>query len=182
MRPIFTIHAGEYLVGTKIEQSFPGLRVWIPSKDTGVDLLVTDAQHNNIASLQVKFSKDYLATDKRSVVTPEVESGGWWTLQRDKIQDSPADLWVMVLYQFHTRRFDFVIIPPRELVVRYDAIGVRSKTIQSYIWVTKHGTCWETRGLRQHDLRKVCDGTYENFDRDLTPFLNAWPFPGLQPQ
>jgi hypothetical protein len=97
MRPIFTIHAGEYLVATKIEESFPGLRVWIPSKDIGVDLLVTDDEQNKIASLQVKFSKDYLATDARSVATPDIASGGWWTLKRKKILESPADLWVMVL-------------------------------------------------------------------------------------
>lgn len=179
MRPIFTIHAGEYLVATEIEQSFPRLRVWIPSKDIGIDMLITDAQQNKIASLQIKFSKDYLATDKRSVVTSEVESGGWWTLKREKIRESPADLWVMVLYQFHTRRFDFVVIPPRDLLSRYDAIGATSKTIQSYIWVTKHPkhrSCWETRGLKNHDLQRVCGGTYQNSGRDLTQYLNAWPF------
>ena len=42
MRPIFTVHAGEFLVGEHIEKKFPELNVWIPSKDTGVDLLVTN--------------------------------------------------------------------------------------------------------------------------------------------
>jgi hypothetical protein len=57
MRPIFTIHAGEYLVATEIEKKFRDLRVWIPSKDIGIDLLVTDESQNKVASLQVKFSK-----------------------------------------------------------------------------------------------------------------------------
>ena len=58
MRPIFTIHAGEYLVATEIERAFPKLQIWIPSRDTGVDLLVTDRLQTKVASLQVKFSKD----------------------------------------------------------------------------------------------------------------------------
>lgn len=62
MRPIFTIHAGEYLVATEIERAFPHLQIWIPSKDTGVDLLVTDREQTKVASLQVKFSKDYLGS------------------------------------------------------------------------------------------------------------------------
>ena len=44
MRPIFTIHAGEYLVANYIEQHYgkaQGVRVGVPSKDDGIDLLVT---------------------------------------------------------------------------------------------------------------------------------------------
>ena len=100
MRPTFTIHAGEYLVGTKIDASFPGLRVWVPSSDTGIDLLVTDAQQEKVASLQVKFSKDYLGTSKSSAPIPSIVSGGWWKLNRSKLAASIADYWVLVLYQF----------------------------------------------------------------------------------
>ena len=176
MRSIFTIHAGEYLVGTRIEESFPELRVWVPSKDRGIDLLVTDEEGQKLVSLQVKFSKDYLATNHRSVATPAIESGGWWRLDREKLRDSPADLWVMVLYQFHTRRFDFVVIPPSKLLARYDELRACSRTIQSYIWVTTQGRCWETRGLKKAGLQEVCDGTYQDPTRDLTSYLNAWPF------
>jgi hypothetical protein len=35
MKPIFTVHAGEHLVGSKIEENYPNLRVWVPSKDRG---------------------------------------------------------------------------------------------------------------------------------------------------
>ncbi len=31
----------------------------IPSKDTGIDLLVTDSKNRSAVSLQVKFSKDF---------------------------------------------------------------------------------------------------------------------------
>src|SRR5690554_1866372 len=45
MQPLFTIHAGEYLVGSHIEQHLRDpngdkVNVWVPSKDTGIDLLV----------------------------------------------------------------------------------------------------------------------------------------------
>lgn len=47
MQPLFTIHAGAYLVGSHIKQHLRGpngekVNVWVPSKDTGIDLLVTD--------------------------------------------------------------------------------------------------------------------------------------------
>ncbi len=44
MRPLFTIHAGEYLVGSEIEQHFKKekLNVWIPSRGADIDLLVSD--------------------------------------------------------------------------------------------------------------------------------------------
>jgi len=176
MRPIFTIHSGEYLVGTHIEEDFPHLRVWIPSRDTGVDLLVTDSRQNKVASLQVKFSKDYLASSNSSSEMPEIESGGWWKLSADKMASSEADYWVFVLYQFHTRKFDFVVVPPRALLARYERIGAHSNPIQTYFSVTRQARCWETRGLGKADLQLVCSGSYANVARDFTEFLNVWPF------
>jgi hypothetical protein len=41
MRPIFTVHAGEFLVGQHLE-SFKNRNVWVPTKEHDVDLLVTD--------------------------------------------------------------------------------------------------------------------------------------------
>ncbi len=36
MKPVFTIHEGEYLVGSYIENKFKKINLWVPSKDTGV--------------------------------------------------------------------------------------------------------------------------------------------------
>jgi len=55
---MFTIHAGEYLIGSYIEENFKNYNVWVPSKDTGIDLLVTNSKNNKAVSLQVKYSKD----------------------------------------------------------------------------------------------------------------------------
>ncbi len=175
MRPIFTIHAGEYLVATQIERAFPKLRLWVPSRDTGVDLLVTDRQQTKVASLQVKFSKDYLGA-AGSALAPGVVSTGWWTFKRQKIAESSADYWVLVLYRFQTQQFDFVVVPPRELLARYDHIAPGQLSIQSYFTVAAKRRCWETRGLDKASKAAVGAGTYASADRDFSNYLNTWPF------
>ena len=60
MKPLFTIHAGEYLVGSYIEKKYSNWHLWVPSKDTGIDLLVTNKNNSKTSSIQVKFSKDYV--------------------------------------------------------------------------------------------------------------------------
>lgn len=75
MQPLFTIHAGEYLVGSHIEQHLrdpngDNVNVWVPSKDTGVDVLVTDKTNKKTTSLQVKlaiFNPVVCATAMRAV-------------------------------------------------------------------------------------------------------------------
>jgi len=42
VKPLFTIHAGEFVVGDYVERTFRRVNVWVPAKDTGVDLLVSD--------------------------------------------------------------------------------------------------------------------------------------------
>jgi len=176
MRPIFTVHAGEYIVGDYIEARFPDLRVWVPSKDDGVDLLVTDQGGKKMASLQVKFSKDHLATGKERNATAAIKSGGWWRFDPKKIAKSAADYWVLVLCEFTSRQYDFVVIRPQELARRYEAIAPGIDTIQSYFWVTRDGQCWETRGLGKEDLARVCDGSFKNEQRNFSKHLNDWPF------
>jgi len=62
MKPLFTVHGGEYIVGSYIEQHYQRVNVWIPSRDTGVDLLVSDHRSRHATSLQVKYSKNFLVT------------------------------------------------------------------------------------------------------------------------
>jgi hypothetical protein len=179
MRPIFTIHAGEYLVGSYIEKTYKKSRVWLPSSDTGVDLLVTNQQLSRAISLQVKFSKDFLgniggAKNASIDIVTRIKSGGWWTFNYDKINNSPADLWVLVLYRFSRRDFDFVIIEPGLLLERYSKLGEESGRIQSYVWVTENGRCWETRGLSKTEQVSIATGDFNDPVRDLTDFLNNW--------
>ena len=177
MRPIFSIHAGEYLVGTHIEENYKNLNVWLPSKDTGIDLLVTDKKNLKTLSIQVKFSKDFLGSVGKSTseaVATKVKSGGWWTFRQDKIKESPADLWILVLYRFTEKDCDFVIIEPQEILKRFHQLGKDTSMIQSYIWVTTEDKCWETRGLNKSDQDAIAKCEYSDSVRDLSCYLNNW--------
>ncbi len=174
MKPLFTIHAGEYLVGSHIEQQFRHANVWVPSRDTGVDLLVSDRHNRRAVSLQVKFSKDFLVTHMGPVFQKDLRSCGWWTIDQNKLRDSPADFWVFVLHGFARRTIDFVIVPPRELSRRLRSIHGSQKMIQSYLWVTEGRQCWETRGLQRKDQLRITDGAYRVQKREFTRWLNEW--------
>ena len=82
MRPIFTIHAGEFIVGEHLERKFKGLKIWVPTKDTGVDLLVTNSKNTKAISFQVKFSRDYLTTHIDAEFQDPIRVCGWFTLNR----------------------------------------------------------------------------------------------------
>lgn len=179
MKSIFTIHAGEYLVASYIEKTYKKARVWLPSKDTGIDLLVTNEQLNRTAALQVKFSKDFLGNKggSNALLQTRIKAGGWWTFNYEKIKNSSADLWVLVLYRFSHRDFDFVIIEPSQLLDCYKKLGHKSGLIQSYVWVTESGKCWETRGLKKAEQEAIASDIFKDPIRDLSQFLNNWqPF------
>lgn len=162
------------MVGSFIEQRFPRANVWIPSKDTGVDLLVSDRRNRRAISLQVKFSKDFLVTHMRPVFQKYLRASGWWTIDHKKLQRSPADFWLFVVLGFAARTTDFVIVPSTELRRRLRSIHGSPKVIQSYLCITEQERCWETRGLKREDLLQIAYGTYEERRRDFTKWLNAW--------
>lgn len=177
MRPIFSVHAGEYLVGTHIEEHYQNLNVWLPSKDTGIDLLVTDKTNSKSLSVQVKFSKDFLGSLRNTTseaVATKVKSGGWWTFEQEKIERSQADLWILVLYRFTKRDYDFIIIEPPELLRRYQRLGRGPARIQSYFWVTSSKRCWETRDLSKKQQEEIATDAYSDSVRDFTGYLNNW--------
>jgi len=175
MRPLFTIHAGEYLTGAFIEKAHPRWNVWVPSKDTGVDLLVTDERNRKTVSLQVKFSKDFNPTHSSPLDQTYLQAAGWWTLDTSKIRKSKADLWVFVLPAFVEKETNFIILPPAELLHRLKAIhGSAKKNVHSYLRVTKKGKCWDARGLPKADQELMALGRFKDKNRDFTQFLNAW--------
>ncbi|SRR5579872_284469 len=67
MKPILSVHAGEYLTGSCIERKFRHVNLWVPAKDTGIDLLVSNRANRKTVSLQVKFSKDFLVAPGHTV-------------------------------------------------------------------------------------------------------------------
>jgi hypothetical protein len=175
MKPMFTVHVGEYLVGAHIERAYPRWNVWIPSKDTGTDLLVSDAKNRRTVSLQVKFSKDFNPTHGSPLLQSRLMAAGWWTHDPKKIQQSNADFWVFVLQSFVEKQTSFIILPPTDLLRRFRSIhGSSKKRVHSYLRVTKTLRRWETRGLANVDQELVALDRYSNADRDFTVFLNAW--------
>ena len=180
MKPLFTIHAGEYLVGSYIEKNFKQLNVWIPSLDTGVDLLVSDRLNRRTVSIQVKFGKDFLPTHMGTEFQEPLRVCSWFTINRDKLRASQADFWVFVLNGFKRHTPDFVVVSTGEFQRRLRLIhGFKKKMIQSYLWVTEDDRCWEARFLegaiaKQH---QITAGDYDSPIRDFTKFLNK---PGCQ--
>jgi len=172
MRPIFTVHAGEYLFGSYLEKEFKGFNIWIPSRDTGIDLLVTESKNRKTASLQVKFSKDFLPTGMEETFQKGLKSCGWWTLKRDKIKQSLADFWVFVMFNFEQKRTEFIIIPPKILLKRITQLHGNDKIIQSYLWVTAKNKCWETRGINKREQILIANHSYHDKRRDFTEYLN----------
>jgi hypothetical protein len=180
MKPLFTVHAGEYLVGSHIEHNFKKLHVWVPSKDTGIDLLVSDSQNRRTLSLQVKFSKDFSVTHVKPAFRKHLRACGWWTINRDKLQNSKAALWVFVLIGFAERTIDYVVVPRQELQRRLRAIhGSPKKIIQTYLWITKKKRkCWETRDLTNPAKERIVGNSYREPNRDFSKYLmkkRVWP-------
>lgn len=174
MKPLFTIHGGEFLVGSHIQRKFRRVNLWLPAKDSGVDLLVTDSQVLNAVSLQVKFSRDFLVTDMAAVFQKPLRACGWYTIKLNKLRKSAADLWVFVLLGFERRTRDFIIVPRRQLWRRFQSIHGSPKTIQCYLWVTARNGCWEARGLRRKDQVQIANGGFRERHRDFTKWLNNW--------
>ncbi|MGA2966846.1 MAG: hypothetical protein ABSD64_11585 [Terriglobales bacterium] len=167
---MFTIHAGEYLVGDHVQRRLK-LNVWIPAKDTGIDLLVTDRENRRTVSLQAKYGKDFLPEEKNPELREKLRCISWFTLNRAKLKDSPADFWVFVLHGFKSKAPDFVVIPTAELRQRMTKLH-NEKTLQIYLCTTGSNRCWEIRGLG-HDMLRIEEGKNKSPLRDFTQYLNA---------
>jgi hypothetical protein len=160
MRPLFAIHAGEFIVGEHIERTFRRLNAWVPTKDTGIDLLVTNANNSRAVSLQVKFSRDYLTAHMSPEMQKPMRVCGWFTFERSKMLKSAADFWVLALLGSKDQTRDYVIIRPRELVTRLDRIHGKGSRQQVYIWVTETRRSWLARGLPKIEELQIAYGRY----------------------
>jgi hypothetical protein len=178
MRPMFTIHAGEFLVGQYIESNFRGKNVWVPTKDTGVDLLITNVDNTQTVTLQVKYSRDFLPVMKlEAAVFRQLKSRTWFRIERDSLAKSPARYWVFVLLGFERHSCDYLIIEPKAMLGKLTAIHGESaldKVYQIYICVTDDGKAWLTRGLKASAYAAIANNDFDDVDRDVSPHLNNW--------
>ncbi len=168
MKPLFTIHEGEFLVGDHITTKLGGkYDVWVPAKDSGVDLLVTDkGRRGKSVGLQVKFSLDF---DSGGDLAPHVEAASWFTLDPTKIRSSCADLWVFVILTLRHERH-FVVIPTRELRKRIPP----GKRWTLYLWVYANRTCYDVRGLRKGEKLDAVHRGVRDRSRDFSEWLERW--------
>lgn len=177
MKPIFTVHAGEFVFGEIVEKRFPDLRLWMPTKDTGVDYLVTDALCENSISVQVKMSRDYRPSFLESEFERELLAAGWFVFSHSSLENSAAKIWSLILVSHERKRKPiFVNISPRALLkCLVQTHGVK-KTYHLYPWVLKNGVCMEGRGMKKADKKDFLSGSFELRSRDMTTSLENWDF------
>ena len=150
------------------------MKFWAPSKDTGIDLLVTNLGAGKHVGIQVKFSKDFLVTNMSSKLTKGLLACGWWTLNRDKIRKSKAEFWIFVVYSFDKREPQYLIIKPKKLINLLKAIHGNTKLINVYFWITTKNRCWATnyRGQKTNILLQAHLDKYS--ERDFTRYPQNW--------
>lgn len=174
MKPLFTIHEGEFLVGDHISRSF-GKRydVWVPAKDDGIDLLVTHKKkkkHSNPVSIQVKHSRSF---DARHSLPDEYAGSakGWYTLNPTKIRKSRADIWIFVILTLRQEKH-FIIMPTAVLKSRIPKR--QSKSWHFYLSTWDNGYCFNTRGMTREELLNALKNGKIDPKKDYTEYLENW--------
>jgi len=172
MKPLFTIHEGEFLVGDYISRRYGSdYEVWIPAKDDGIDLLVTHKTRNaKPVRIQVKHSRGF---DARHALPDEYLgcARGWYTLNPKKIRKSRADLWIFVILTLQHEKH-FVIVPTKELIRRIPR-DTKEKW-HMYLSVWGKDCCFNTRQMNKGELLAALDGGTVTLEQDYTEFLDNW--------
>lgn len=172
MRPLFTIHAGEFLVGDYIKRRLSArFDVWVPGQDTGIDLLVTRKRRAPSAArpiaLQIKFSRSFPGGPR----APSRLASGWFKLTPSKILSSRADVWVFVVLDLRQRAY-FVLIPTRELRRRIPR--ARPPVWHLYLTFYKGRTCIDTRDLSPREHPTPPDYAVKDARRDYSDYVENW--------
>ncbi len=170
MKPLFSIHEGEFLVGDHINRKLGHkFDVWVPTKDSGVDLLVTrKRRRGKSVGLQVKFSRGF---GIRVEMARHLIATSWFTLEPKKIRSSRADIWVFVILTLKHEQH-FVVIPKRELRKRIPS-GC-GKMWNLYLWVYDDGRCYQTRDLGKEEKLDTLHQHVRDKRRDFTEWLECW--------
>ncbi|MDN3523888.1 hypothetical protein QWY79_01240 [Halomonas sabkhae] len=176
MKPIFTLHAGEFVFGEHVEQRFRDVDLWVPTKDTGIDFLLSDKANRSTVSVQVIMSRDYQPPHASTKFEDSLQAAGWFVFSRKALESSRADIWSIVLIS-HQRKSQpvFVNIAPTELLRKLVAIHGQQKNYHLYPWVTAEA-CLEGRGMNKSDKSRFVAGQFDLGERDLTQYWDNWSF------
>lgn len=180
MKQFYPINEGEYLVGLCLNQAIKECELWIPAKDKGTDILVTNKDdYKKSVSLQVKYSKDHLpsqsAEDQKFY-----RSCGLWNFGQTAIKTSmdknPVDFWVIAIHSLFENKTDCIVIAPTDLYKRFSKFKEEGKSAKTYFWITKDGKCFETRGLKKPQQKLLIEGKFNAIEpeRNFTGYLNNW--------
>jgi len=182
MKQFYSIHEGEFLAGLCINEKIKECDLWIPVKDRGVDILLTNKNnYNKNVSLQVKSSTDYLPSHSPEEIK-FYHSCGFWnfgpntvkkSIDNTKKQTKSADFWVIAIYSFFGKKTDCIVIKPTDL---YKQFSKFKKTEKTYFWITNGGKCFETRGLKKSQQKLLMEGKINTIEpeRNFTKYLNNW--------
>jgi hypothetical protein len=178
MKPLFTIHEGEFLVGDHINRKLgKKYDVWVPTKDSGIDLLVTRKDRRGRAvGLQVKFSRSFPIREEFS---RHLLATSWFTLDPKKVRESRADLWVFVILTLR-HEAHFIVISTNELRERSPR-GTRGKW-NLYLWVFDDRTCYQVRDLSHEERLDVMRRGIDDAHLDYSEWLDRWELLGETPQ
>jgi hypothetical protein len=166
MKPLFTIHIGEYLLGEKFQTEFKDSELWIPTKDTGIDFLMSKKNNTkkNI-SIQVKYSKDFLL-EHSSECQKICSAYGWWTLNTKKIIESTADIWALVLYCFEKKKIYIMMIEPKKLLMHLEKLNGKIQKHQLYLTVLKDGKKCFSNPLKKEEIESIVQKDYSVFSKE----------------
>ena len=170
MKPLFTIHEGEFLVGDLISRRFASTyEVWVPVKDTGVDLLVTaKSVRRKPVKIQVKFSRGYYP---KQLSFDELLAWGWYTLNPTKIRKSAADLWIFAILTLRHEPY-FIVVPTGDLKKRVPR--GRHKVWHLYLAVLPKEKCYDMRGVPGTERLAVIHDGVQDPRMDYSQYLENW--------
>ena len=147
MKPLFTIHEGEFLVGDYIIRNLSKkYDVWIPAKDTGIDILLTSKKANRKPiKVQVKFSRSF---PFKQVPSEILHARGWYMLDPNKVKKSKADLWIFVILTLRHKPY-YILTPTKEVIKNMNGLmkSRSDKKWHLYPTVLNDNRCYDLRGL-----------------------------------
>jgi hypothetical protein len=184
MHSILKDNSFKYLAACRIEKlrapNGKKIHVWVPSKDDGIDFLITYGNKPvHHSTIQVKGSRDYLLKDETNLPNT-VKACGWWNLSSSKLEESEADYWVLVLRSLpakknRKRAANYIIIKPAELLSKLVKTYGKRPAFPAYLWTTHDGRCIDMRGLRKSDKIAILDGSKTIPEsRNYSNYLDKW--------
>jgi hypothetical protein len=166
----YQTHFAEDIVKDEIHKVFKNrFNVYIPTKDNGIDILLTDKENKKNVTIQVKWSKNH---------HPDYENQndcfGWFTFKKNKLEKSIADFWVIVVPQSFTKKFKFVVVKPSELISMYKKFNIYDDVVNSYLDISGNKV-FESRGLSKIERKdQINSKNNTNNPREFVDVLNNW--------